>query len=194
MMIKLTSTNEAPIYFAPSAVEAVWTGPGGPATVFTGNESFSVRESAAEVVALIESSRQPAADADYAPLVDAARRLVAWMDTPTPWSKDADRAVVMQRIGNEHDRIVESLRAALDAVREDAARDSVDLSAALRAMTAERDEARRDLAAALRVVDAARRMVTWADDAWTGRSIPEHERIVEAIRSALAAYVKGDAR
>ncbi|MCE5247626.1 hypothetical protein LLG88_12010, partial [bacterium] len=48
---------------------------------------------------------------------------------------------------------VARLLLALDAAREDAARDSVDLSAALRAMTAERDEARRDLAAALAVVD-----------------------------------------
>lgn len=86
------------------------------------------------------------------------------------------------------------LLVALDAAREDAARDSVDLSAALRAMTAERDEARRERDAALAVVDAARRMVTWADDAWTGRSIPEHERIVEAIRAAIAAYVKGEGR
>ena len=115
-MLRLTSTNGAAIYFAPSAVEAVWTGPGGPATVFTGNESFSVRESAAEVVALIESAAHPAADADYAPLVDAARRLVAWMDTPTPWAKGTDLAVAMQRLGDEHDRIVESLRSALAAI------------------------------------------------------------------------------
>ena len=98
-MLRLTSTNGAAIYFAPSAVEAVWTGPGGPATVFTGNESFSVRESAAEVVALIESSRQPA---DYAPIVDAARRLVEWQD-----SADVDL--------DAHEQIVEAARAALAA-------------------------------------------------------------------------------
>lgn len=101
-MLRLTSTNGAAIYFAPSAVEAVWTGPGGPATVFTGNESFSVRESAAEVVALIESAAHPAADADYAPLVDAARRLVEWQD-----SADVDL--------DAHEQIVEAARAALAA-------------------------------------------------------------------------------
>ena len=75
-MTKLTSTDGTAIHFAAPAVSIVMTGPGGTTTVAASGEFLSVRESPEEVVRLIESSRQPA---DYAPLVDAARRLVEFL-------------------------------------------------------------------------------------------------------------------
>jgi uncharacterized protein YlzI (FlbEa/FlbD family) len=115
-MLRLTSTNGTAIYFAAPAVSIVMTGPGGTTTVAASGEFLSVRESVEDVVRMIAEASHPAAEEDYAPLVDAARRMVAWMDTPTPWAKGTDLAVAMQRLGDEHDRIVESLRSALAAL------------------------------------------------------------------------------
>ena len=78
-MLKLTLRYGKPIYVAPSSIGAVYSGPKSNTTyvAFLGyDDAHEVQESPEEVVRLIESSRQPA---DYAPLVDAARRLVEFL-------------------------------------------------------------------------------------------------------------------
>ncbi|MCE5247625.1 hypothetical protein LLG88_12005 [bacterium] len=87
MMIRLTLDGGLPLYVAPRAVSSVVTETdGGTAVVMVGSERFGVHEPAEVVVRLIESAARPAADADYAPLVDAAKRLVAFL-------RDSDNVV-----------------------------------------------------------------------------------------------------
>lgn len=101
MMLKLTSPNGQPYYVVAEAIAAVYPATSGEGTyVALYDDAYSVRESAEEVVALIESPRQPA---DYAPIVDAARRLVEWQD-----SADVDL--------DAHEQIVEAARTALAAL------------------------------------------------------------------------------
>lgn len=75
-MHKFKGANGTPVYVDPQAIAMVRLGERGDVTWLTlrgTNDEWGVRESPEEVVALIESAARPAADADYAPLVDAAR-------------------------------------------------------------------------------------------------------------------------
>jgi leucyl aminopeptidase (aminopeptidase T) len=81
-MHKFKGANGTPFYVDPQAIAMVRLGERGDVTWLTlrgTNDEWGVRESPEEVVALIESAARPAADADYAPLVDAARRLVEFL-------------------------------------------------------------------------------------------------------------------
>lgn len=88
-MLKLTILHGQPFYVEPASIAAAYEGQKGGGTFIAihgcGN-AYAVREPVDEIVRLIEEAAHPTTDADYAPLVDAAKRLVAFL-------RDSDNVV-----------------------------------------------------------------------------------------------------
>lgn len=102
-MTKLTRDDGTKLYVEAGAVECVVDGHAGGARVQTRGWCYDVREPIDEIVRLIEEAAHPTTDAACAAVVEAARRLIAWLDDPNATY-------------GAHEAIVHDLRSALAAM------------------------------------------------------------------------------
>ena len=92
-MTKLTRDDGTKLYIEAGAVECVVDGHAGGARVQTRGWCYDVREPIDEIVRLIEEAAHPTTDAACAALVDAAKRLIDWMDTIAAPIADHNQAI-----------------------------------------------------------------------------------------------------
>ncbi|MEN6527789.1 MAG: hypothetical protein ABFD65_15005 [Candidatus Polarisedimenticolia bacterium] len=99
-MLKLTLLHGQPFYVEPASIAAAYEGQKGGGTFIAihgcGN-AYAVRDPVDEIVRLIEEAAHPTTDAACAALVEAARRVLAWLDLPGPTHPDPSAIIVKLR-------------------------------------------------------------------------------------------------